>query len=149
MVARDHVLIVGFGINGKTLARALRELNIPYQVIESNASTFEKLSHREPIHFGDGARAEILESAGLSSARLVVVTINDSLWIHKIVSQVQRVRPDIEIIVRLQYFLDADKVKDLNGIEPVIAEAETARKIVRKVLGLYEVPQEEIEAILS
>ena len=145
---KDHVIIVGFGNNGRNLASALRHLGIPYQVIETNAATLSQFPN-EPIHFGDGGKPEMLETVGLLSARAVVITINDSVWIHKIVAAVRKLRPDIRLIVRLQYFLDADKCGDIQGVDRVVAEAETAKQIIRKVLGFYEVAPSEIETIVG
>lgn len=144
----DHVVIVGFGNNGRNLAAALRLLGIPYRVIESNAATLKEFP-QEPIFFGDGGKQEILEKVNLHTARAVVITINDSVWIHKIVAAVRKMRPEIKLIVRLQYFLDAQRCGDIEGVDSVIAEAETAKQIVRKVLGFYEITPNEIESIVS
>jgi CPA2 family monovalent cation:H+ antiporter-2 len=35
---KDHIIIVGFGLNGRNLARVLRETEIPYVVLELNIS---------------------------------------------------------------------------------------------------------------
>ena len=145
---QDHVIIVGFGNNGRNLAAALRLLGIPYRVIESNAATLREFP-QEPIYFGDGGTQEILEKVELTTARAVVITINDSVWIHKIVSAVRKMRPEIKLIVRLQYFLDASRCGDIEGVDRVIAEAETAKQIVRKVLGFYGITPTEIESIIG
>ncbi|MBI5205257.1 MAG: cation:proton antiporter, partial [Nitrospirae bacterium] len=42
----DHVVIVGFGINGRNLARVLRESGIPYVVLEMNANTVKKMKEK-------------------------------------------------------------------------------------------------------
>lgn len=144
----DHVIIIGFGNNGRNLAAALRVLGISYHVIESNASTVQQ-NPNEPIHFGDGGKQEILEKCGIETARAVVITINDSVWINKIVAAVRKIRPDIRLVVRLQYFLDEARCSNLEGVEKVIAEAETAKQITRKVLGIYEIPASDIEGLLS
>jgi len=145
---KDHVVIIGFGNNGQNLAAALRHIQVPYQIIESNAATLQAFP-KEPIHFGDGGKPELLESVGIESARAVVITINDSVWIHKIVAAIRRLRPDIPLIVRLQYFLDAKRCEDIDGVDRVIAEAETAKQIVRKVLALYEVTPAETKEMVG
>lgn len=145
---KDHVIIIGFGNNGRNLASALRLLGIPYRIIESNAATLRDFQH-EPLFFGDGGKPEMLERVGIRTARAVVITINDSVWIHKIVAAVRKIRTDISLIVRLQYFLDANRVGDIAGLDKVIAEGETAKQIVRKVLGIYDVPPQDIESIVG
>ncbi|NBT58325.1 hypothetical protein EBT16_06030, partial [bacterium] len=144
----DHVIIIGFGNNGKNLAAALRVLGIPYQIVESNASTVQQ-NPNEPIHFGDGGKQEILEKCGIEKARAVVVTINDAVWINKIIAAVRKIRPEIRLVVRLQYFMDEARCPNAERVEKVIAEAETAKQITRKVLSIYEVPASDIEELLT
>ena len=61
----------------------------------------------------------------------------------------RKMRPELSLIVRLQYFLDAERVKDITGLDKVIAEGETAKQIVRKVLGIYKIAPQEIESIVG
>ena len=37
----DHVIIVGYGLNGKNLARVLRETEIPYLIVDLNAQVVQ------------------------------------------------------------------------------------------------------------
>jgi voltage-gated potassium channel Kch len=53
----DHVIIVGYGLNGRNLARALRRARIPYLILDSNGALVRQARlAREPIFFGDGTR---------------------------------------------------------------------------------------------
>ena len=36
---RDHVIILGFGVGGRIISRALRELRVPYVILELNGAT--------------------------------------------------------------------------------------------------------------
>jgi CPA2 family monovalent cation:H+ antiporter-2 len=54
---RDHVIIVGYGLNGRNLARVLKAANIRYVILEQNGQTVRRARmNREPIFFGDGTR---------------------------------------------------------------------------------------------
>jgi CPA2 family monovalent cation:H+ antiporter-2 len=73
-----HVVIIGFGLNGKNLAEVLKETSIPYVVLELNNDTVMQMKKRgEPIFYGDGASPEILHKLGIESARLLVVVIKE------------------------------------------------------------------------
>src|SRR6185503_4279524 len=51
----DHVVIIGYGLNGQNLARALRNAGIAYAILESNGQVVRRARlEREPIFFGDG-----------------------------------------------------------------------------------------------
>ena len=54
---KDHLIIVGFGVGGKHLARTAREAGIPYVILEMNPDTVSRYGGKEPIH---GPRAGTL-----------------------------------------------------------------------------------------
>ncbi|MBI5188245.1 MAG: cation:proton antiporter, partial [Nitrospirae bacterium] len=75
---KNHVVIVGFGLNGKNLANVLKETAIPYVVLEMNSDTVREMKKKgEPIYYGDGTSKEILHKLGIEKARLLVVAISD------------------------------------------------------------------------
>ena len=66
----DHVIIVGYGVNGRNLAKVLKHLKIPYVVIETNPFTVRTEKKKgELIIFGDASKPEVLEHAHISLAR--------------------------------------------------------------------------------
>ncbi|HXV83699.1 MAG TPA: cation:proton antiporter, partial [Candidatus Binatia bacterium] len=82
-----HVIIVGYGLNGQNLARVLREVGIPYRVLEMDPDLVRSAkSAREPIFFGDGTRPEILAQAGIDNARVLVIAISDPAGTARLVS---------------------------------------------------------------
>src|SRR4030067_1863010 len=66
----NHVIIIGFGLNGRNLARVLREAEIPYIVLEMNSDTVKEMKKKgEPIYFGDGTGKDILHKLNIEKAR--------------------------------------------------------------------------------
>ena len=54
---RGHVIIVGYGLNGRNLARVLRRVKITYLVLELNAETVSEANTQgERIIYGDATR---------------------------------------------------------------------------------------------
>ncbi|MBN2061958.1 MAG: cation:proton antiporter, partial [Deltaproteobacteria bacterium] len=73
---KDHLIIVGFGVNGKNLAGATRASGIPYLIVEMNPETvLRERKKGEPIFYGDATREEVLKSAGIGKGRILVVVI--------------------------------------------------------------------------
>ena len=62
---KDHLIIVGFGVGGKHLARTAREAGIPYVILEMNPDTVSRYGGKEPIHGGDASKPLVLEHLSL------------------------------------------------------------------------------------
>ena len=150
----DHVIIIGFGLNGKNLAEVLRETSIPYVVLDLNNETAREMRKRgEPIFYGDGTSPEILHKLGLASARMLVVVISDPASTRRIVRLARKENPRIYIIVRTRYTAEVEDLLQLGANEVIPEEFETSIEIFAKVLHRYQVPRnllfDQIERIRS
>ena len=141
-MGEGHVIIVGYGLNGQNLARVLKEVGIPYRVLEMDPDLVRsgKLA-REPISFGDGTRPEILQQAGIANARVLVVAISDPAATVRLVSQARRLRADLYIIVRTRYVAEIDHLYRLGADQVIPEEFETSVEIFAHVLEEYHVPR--------
>lgn len=137
----DHVIIIGFGLNGRNLARVLKEADIPYVVLEMNSDTVREMKKKgEPIYFGDGTSAEILHKMSIDRARLLVVAISDPISTRRIVAIARHENSDIYIIVRTRYLVEVDDLITLGANEVIPEEFETSIKIFSRVLDRYNYP---------
>ena len=141
----DHVIIVGFGLNGRNLAKVLREAEIPYFVLEMNSETVREMKKEgEPIYYGDGTSMEILHKMSVEKARLLVVAISDPVSTRRIVSIARQASPDLYIIVRTRYYIEIDDLKSLGADEVIPEEFETSIEIFSRVLYRYSFPRNAI-----
>jgi monovalent cation:H+ antiporter-2, CPA2 family len=141
-VAQGHVVVVGYGLNGQNLARVLKEVGIPYRVLEMDPDLVRRAKAAgEPIFFGDGTRPEILQQAGIRQARVVVIAISDPAATARVVSQARRLRPDVYIIVRTRYVAEIDHLYRLGANQVIPEEFETSVEIFARVLEEYHVPR--------
>ena len=136
-----HVIITGFGINGRNLARVLRESDIPYVVLEMNNNTVRKMKKMgEPIYYGDGTSREILHKLGIHSAKVLVVAISDASATRRIVQIARKENPELHIIVRTRYVAEIDHLTDSGANEVIPEEFETSVEIFSRVLHYYHTP---------
>jgi len=147
---KDHLIIIGFGLNGRNLARAARSSGIPYLIIESNPEVVrEEKAKGEPIYFGDATQEAVLGFGGIMNARTLVVVINDPAATRRITSLARRLNPKIFIIVRTRYVREVEPLYSLGANEVIPEEFETSVEIFARVLGKYLLPQEEIEKFVA
>lgn len=140
-----HVIIVGFGLNGRNLARVLKDADIPYVVLEMNSATVRKMRKRgEPIFFGDGTSAEILHHLHVHTARILVVAISDAAATRRVVQIARHENPQLRIIVRTRYLAEMNDLKAVGANEVIPEEFETSVEIFARVLHHYHIPKNAI-----
>jgi len=140
--ATGHVIVVGYGLNGQNLARVLKEVSIPYRVLEMDPDLVRSAkAGGEPISFGDGTRPELLQQVGIDKARVLVVAISDPAATARLVSQARRLRTDLYIIVRTRYVAEIDHLYRLGANQVIPEEFETSVEIFARVLHEYHIPR--------
>jgi CPA2 family monovalent cation:H+ antiporter-2 len=141
----DHVVIVGYGLNGRNLARALRSAGVAYVALEEQGALVRKsrLEH-EPVLFGDGTRAEVLERVGVRRARVVVFAIASLADTRRGVAGARHLNPDVHIVARTRYVAEMAELRRLGADEVVPEEFETSLEIFARVLRRFHVPASRI-----
>lgn len=136
----DHVIIVGYGLNGRNLARALRSAGIAYAVMDSNGQKVRDARlDREPIFFGDGTRGEVLERIGIQRARMLVFAIASHQDEKRGVVVARHLNAKVHIVARTRYVSDMEELYALGANEVVPEEFETSLEIFARVLRRYGV----------
>ncbi len=147
---RDHLIIIGFGVNGRNLARAARAGKIPYVIIEMNPEVVrDEKAKGEPIYYGDATQEAVLEHADIKDARIVVVAISDPAATRRITELVRRLNRNVHLIVRTRYLQEMKPLYELGANEVIPEEFETSVEIFSRVLAKYLVPRDEIERFIA
>lgn len=142
----DHVIIIGFGINGRNLALVLRELEVPYVILELNNQTvIEWREKGEPIFYGDATSQEILHKLNIERAKAVVISISDPSATRKIVNTARRLNPSVFIVVKTAYIAEVQDLLSLGADEVIPAEFETSIELFARILRFYHMPQSLID----
>lgn len=146
----DHLIIVGFGLNGRNLSRAAETANIPYIVMDTNPQTVRVESGKGiPIFFGDATYEAALLHAGIERARVLVTAIPDPASAERIVELARRLAPQLYIIVRTRQLGEIEQLRKLGADEVIPEEFETSVEIFTRVLNRYLVPRDSIDELIS
>ncbi|HEX3035022.1 MAG TPA: cation:proton antiporter [Thermodesulfobacteriota bacterium] len=147
---RDHLIIIGYGVNGRNVARAARAAGIPYIIIEMNPETVRSEKARgEPIYYGDAIQEAVLEHAGIKGARVVVIAISDPAATRQITAISRRLNPKVHIIARTRFLQEVEPLHELGADEVIPEEFETSVEIFTRVLTKYLIPRDEIEKFIA
>lgn len=146
----DHVIIAGFGLNGRNLASALQNLEFPYVVLEMNPDTVQA-GRRDgtPIFFGDCSRAETLRKLRIDAARGLVLAISDPQAVRQAVQIARHENPRLHIIARTKYLTEIDALRALGADEVVAEEFETSLEVLALTLRLFETPDQAIDRVIA
>ena len=145
-VRRGHVVIVGFGLNGRNLAKVLRRTGVPYVVLELNAENVRRArEHNEPVVYGDATRKEVLSHVGAEYARILVLAISDPAATRHTVSLARQLNPDVHIIVRTRYMSEIEDLRELGANEVIPEEFETSIEIFSRALSEYGIARSVIQ----
>ena len=95
------VIIVGAGRFGQVVNRLVRSAGFDTTVLDNNLSRIKQLRRLGVKGFyGDPTRPELLNAAGLATAEVLVVTVNNPEAATRIVRHARQARPDLHIVVR-------------------------------------------------
>ena len=137
----DHVIIVGYGVNGRNLARVLAGTGTPYVTLDKIVETGPRARGAlQPILFGDATRAEVLEHVGIARARSIVFAISSPSDELRGVAVARGLSPTVHIIVRTRYVGAMEDLRHAGASEVVPEEFETSIEIFSRVLRHFEIP---------
>ncbi len=143
---QQHVIIIGYGLNGRNLARVLRSVGIPYVVLELNAEVVKRAKAKgEKINFGDATRREVLLHAKIDEAWAVVLAMSDPQAARRTVTQARHLNEKVHIIVRTRYVAEITELFELGADEVIPEEFETSIEIFSRVLHRYGISRNVIE----
>ncbi|TGK78564.1 potassium transporter [Leptospira noumeaensis] len=133
----NPVIICGFGKFGNMLGRFLRSNGIGITILDFDADRVEMLGRFGfKVYFGDATRLELLESAGLEHAKVVVAALDSPEKQAELIRNVNLHYPNIKIVARAGDREEAYDLKEI-GVKYIYRETrETAVLMGRDVLRL-------------
>ncbi|EKD69039.1 MAG: hypothetical protein ACD_47C00287G0003 [uncultured bacterium] len=147
---KDQLIIIGYGINGKNLARAAKASKIPYVISDVNPETVRReKSNGEPIIYGDATYESVLEHLNIKCAKIIVIAVPDRIAVRRIVELSRKMNHEIYIIARTRFYSEVEEIKKLGADEVIPEEFETSIEIFTRVMQKYLIPRNEIEDFIS
>lgn len=147
---KDHIIIVGFGLNGRNLANLLKELNEPFVVVEMNGALVREAEREKiPVVYGDASFPEVLEAAGIKTARAVVLAISDPVSTRYAVSAARQLNPSVYIVARTRYVAEIDRLYEAGATDVIPEEFETFIEIAGRIMRLLKLDNEKRLEIMN
>jgi len=140
---RPHpaVLIIGYGVNGRNVARVLREAGIHHEILEYNPKTVRDIrAAGELAHYGDATRSEVLRHLRVSEFDSAVIAIPEAEATRRTVSVLRRLHPEVYLIARTRFVTEVEQLQALGANVVVPEEFETSLRLFAELLTHYHLP---------
>jgi CPA2 family monovalent cation:H+ antiporter-2 len=146
----DHVVILGFGMGGQLLARALQQLSTPYVVLDLNGATVRRARRDgEAIFYGDATNEDALRAAGVERAKAVVGVLSDPYAAARAVTAIRSINAVLPIILRTRYKSEAEAVMRQGATVAVSEEMEASLEVLAQTFSRLDVPGNVIDVLLD
>jgi CPA2 family monovalent cation:H+ antiporter-2 len=140
-----HVVICGFGRVGQSVARMLKMEGIHFVAIDMDpVRVHESRNAGEPVLFGDASQRDILDSAQVSTASLILVTFDETEKAKQVITQTHQIKPNVDVMVRTKrdYQLEGLYNAGANQVVPELQEG--SLMLISQVLHYAGVPMSRI-----
>lgn len=146
---KNHVIICGHGRVGKNISEALELADIGYVVIDFNQGVVANLLREDKMAiYGDPSEREVLEAAGVSEAKVLVIAVPDRYSQEMIIQNSLRANPKILIICRSHFEEDREHLLAFGANIVIQPEFEAGISITRELLSSMGKDSQEIDAYL-
>ncbi|MCM2307315.1 MAG: cation:proton antiporter [Sulfuritalea sp.] len=137
----QHVVICGYGRTGSRIAEFLAIEEIPFIALDVDPQRIaEARTKGINVVFGNADRPEVLQAAGISRARAVVVSYPDARSAERVVRIVRSTRPAIPIVVRTSDDKDVARLKAAGATEVIPEVLESSLLIAAETLVQAGIP---------
>ena len=130
---KDHIVVVGYGVKGRTAAQTLLEHGNPPEsvvVVTADPRASQEVNATGMVAVvGDARRDEVLLDAGIQRATRVIIAADDDATSVLITLSVRRMAPGADVVVAVRESQNAALLKEA-GARSVIMTAEAAGRML-------------------
>ena len=139
-----YVVIVGFGLSGRTTANTVEDHGIDYAVIETNPDTVSRCTKGGlKIILGDARDPEVLRQALIERATDIAVTVPSDEITLDVVELARQLNPTARIVARCTFVSGGMEAMRRGADDVVIAEQVVATQFGAVMSAALEQPRSE------
>lgn len=132
----QKIILVGFGHFGSTIGRFLRSHGVEATILDHDSNRVDFLRKMGfEVYYGDATREDLLESAGIAEAKIIICATN-KISVSKAISKIVKEKyPQVELMIRTKNRYDAYELLN-NGEQNIYRESlETSLVLAKDVLS--------------
>lgn len=131
----EKIILVGFGHFGSTVGRFLKSHGVEATILDHDSNRVDYLRKLGfEVYYGDATRVDLLESAGIAEAKILICAIDNPAATYQITKYVKAKYPEVELMIRARNRFDAYELINL-GFQNIYRETlDTSLVLARDVL---------------
>jgi CPA2 family monovalent cation:H+ antiporter-2 len=138
---RGHIVLAGGGRVGQHIARLLRQLEVPFVIIEISHSRREECKNLGfPTIYGDASQQVVLEAANLKAAEQLLITLPNITSVEGIVRYAHQRYPALNVVVRAEGVAQMRELYADGVYMVILPELEAGLEIARQALLHLKLP---------
>ena len=143
-----HVIIVGYNATSEMVAKLLEVKRISYIILEPNGRKIKEGIHKGyPIFKGDASKSEDLDSLSAEHAKAIIVTVEETLLMKKIIRSINKQYPNIPIVVRSEDLRSAQTLTKIGATSIVPERYESGLQLAGQLLKAVGISDIEISKL--
>jgi monovalent cation:proton antiporter-2 (CPA2) family protein len=149
-ITQTPIVIAGFGRVGNRIGDILSIIGQPFVALDLDIERVEKeRANGHPVFYGDVRQLEVLKAAGVSDAKMMVITLNDRQATEELLIALRKTRPDMAIFVRGHDLKQCCHLKTLGATVAISENVEASLELARITLSEIGVKEKDQNFILD
>jgi monovalent cation:H+ antiporter-2, CPA2 family len=132
---KNHIIVCGYGVVGKFVAKALRTEGVDYVVVDNSYKHVEEaLRDGQEVYFGDMSKTAILDKLCTKDSISVIITLDNLEKKRLICESIVRYAPSVKLVVKV---VSLEEKRELRGLPISITidgKKEVASRLVSEAL---------------
>jgi CPA2 family monovalent cation:H+ antiporter-2/glutathione-regulated potassium-efflux system protein KefB len=132
----QKIILVGFGHFGSTVGRFLRSHGVEATILDHDSNRVDFLRQMGfEVYYGDATREDLLESAGIAEAKIIICATN-RLAVSKAISKIVKEKyPHVDLMIRTKNRYDAYELLNMGHTQVYRESLDTSLLLARDVLS--------------
>ncbi len=140
-----HIVILGFGRVGQSVARMLKLEALLFQAIDCDPRRVEEArAAGESVLYGDAVQKDILKKAHILSAKSVIITFDEHSKALKVITAIKQLNSEITILVRTRKDYQVNDLYEAGAIQVVPEVQEGSLMLISQILHYSGIPMSRI-----
>lgn len=132
---KNHIIVCGYGVVGKFVAKSLQEIGADYVVIDNSYKHVqEALTEGQEVYFGDMSKASILDKLCTKDAVSVIVTLDNLEKKRLICESIVHYAPNVKLVVKVVSLEEKEELEGLPISITIDGKKEVASRLVSEAL---------------